>query len=266
MCGLDARIYNGDHHLRARLPDIPGLVRLRDLGRILLSLPVILSVHGGPEDQEQPYYTAYYQYFVSRGYAVLTPNVRGSNGYGKGYLALDNGSKRWDALKDLAAAADWIASQPALSSRKIAIFGASYGGFAVLAMLAHYPDRFAAGIDLYGPADLKSFLATTAPYRRPNRIAEYGDPVRDSAFMDAISPLRHAAGIRAPLLVIQGANDPIVPPSESKQIVETITRNGGVAQLMLIPDEGHGFSKLPNRLKAFEAMIAFLDQHVKGHK
>jgi len=194
------------------------------------SVPVILSVHGGPEDQEQPYYYAYCQYFVSRGYAVLAPNIRGSKGYGKGYLALDNCPKRWDALKDLAAAADWLAIHPALNPRKIAILGASYGGFSVLAMLAHYPDRFAAEIDLYGPTDLKTFLANTAPYRRPNRIAEYGDPVRDSAFMDAISPLRHAASIKAPLLVIQGANDPIVPPSESKQIVETIhSRNRAVS-------------------------------------
>jgi dipeptidyl aminopeptidase/acylaminoacyl peptidase len=229
------------------------------------SLPVILSVHGGPEEQEQPYFYPYYQYLINRGYAILTPNTRGSRGYGKRYLALDNGTKRWDALKDLLAAADWIASHPSLNSNKIAIMGFSYGGFAVLAMLAHYPDRFVAGIDIYGPADLKTFLANTSIHRRPNRIAEYGDPVLDSAFMDAISPAGHAENIKAPLLVIQGANDPIVPPSESEQIVENIEAAGGVAEYMLLSDEGHGLSNLENRIKVFKAVVDFLDQHVQNN-
>jgi dipeptidyl aminopeptidase/acylaminoacyl peptidase len=228
------------------------------------SLPVILSIHGGPESEERPFFSSLYQYFVSRGYAVLAPNIRGSSGYGKAYLAMDNGPKRWDALKDLAAAVDWIGTQPALDPHKVTAFGGSYGGFAVMAMLTHYPDRFAAGVDLFGIADFKTFLKNTAPYRRPLRIAEYGDPVKDSDFLDAISPARHAEKIVAPLMVIQGANDPRVPDTESQQIVEKIKAKGGVVEFILFPDEGHGLAKLPNRIQAFEGVVAFLDKYVRN--
>jgi dipeptidyl aminopeptidase/acylaminoacyl peptidase len=224
------------------------------------SLPVILSIHGGPEIQEQPYFWGLYQYFVNRGYAVLAPNIRGSSGYGKSYLALDNGRKRWDALKDIAAAADWISTHPSLDKKRTVIFGASYGGFATLAMLGHYPDLFAAGIDFYGFADFKTFLGNTAPYRRPLRIAEYGDPVRDADFFDEISPARHVQKIKAPLFVLQGANDPIVPATESEQIVKKIKANGGIVKYLLLPDEGHGLSKLSNRILAYEEMMRFLDE------
>jgi dipeptidyl aminopeptidase/acylaminoacyl peptidase len=230
------------------------------------SLPVILSIHGGPEIQEQPYFWAPYQYFVRRGYAVLTPNIRGSSGYGKTYLALDNGRKRWDALKDIAAAVDWIGTHPSLDKKQVIIFGASYGGFATLAMLAHYPDLFVAGIDFYGFADFKTFLENTAPYRRPLRIAEYGDPVKDADFFDAISPARHVQKIKAPLFVLQGANDPIVPATESEQIVKKIKANGGNVKYLLLPDEGHGLAKLSNRIHVHEEMMRFLDEMLSTKK
>jgi dipeptidyl aminopeptidase/acylaminoacyl peptidase len=224
------------------------------------SLPVILSIHGGPEIQEQPYFWAVYQYFARRGYAVLAPNIRGSSGYGKAYLALDNGRKRWDALKDIAAAVDWIGRHPALDKKRTAIFGGSYGGFATLAMLTHYPDLFACGVDFYGFADFKSFLENTAPYRRPLRIAEYGDPKKDADFFDEISPLRHVERIKAPLFVLQGANDPIVPASESEKIVEKIKAKGGTVKYVKFDDEGHGLAKLSNRIRAYEEMARFLDE------
>ena len=230
------------------------------------SLPVLLVVHGGPEIQEQPYFWAPYQYFVHRGYAVLTPNIRGSSGYGKAFLALDNGRKRWDALKDLAAAVDWIGRHPSLDKRRVAIFGASYGGFATLAMLTHYPDLFVAGVDFYGFADFKSFLENTAPYRRPIRIAEYGDPQKDAAFFDEISPARHVDRIKAPLFVMQGANDRIVPASESERIVKEIKDRGGSVKYLLLPDEGHGLGKLANRIKTFGEMETFLDQFLPAGK
>jgi dipeptidyl aminopeptidase/acylaminoacyl peptidase len=227
------------------------------------SLPTILSVHGGPEAQERPLFNPLYQYFVSRGYAVLAPNIRGSSGFGKSYLAMDNGPKRWDALKDLDATVDFIGMQPALNPGKVAIIGGSYGGFAVLAMMAHYPKRFAAGIDMFGVTDFKTFLANTAPFRRPLRAAEYGDPVKDSAYMDAISPALHADRITAPLMVIQGSNDPRVPESESAQIVKKVRAKGRPVEYLLFPDEGHGIAKLPNRIKAYEAAVAFLDKYLK---
>lgn len=227
------------------------------------SLPVIMSVHGGPESQERPTFNPLYQYYVSRGYAVFAPNIRGSAGYGKAYLALDNGDKRWDALKDLNAALDWIGTHPSLNGKKVAITGGSYGGFAVLAMLAHYPDRFAAGVDMFGVTDFKTFLKNTSSYRRANRAAEYGDPEKDSAYMDAVSPALHADKIAAPLLVIQGSNDPRVPESESAQIVEKVKAKNGVVDYILFPDEGHGIAKMPNRIRAYEAVVAFLDKYMK---
>jgi dipeptidyl aminopeptidase/acylaminoacyl peptidase len=244
--------------------EIPAFLYVPQNARPDRSTPVIVSVHGGPEAQEQPGFASLYQYFVSRGYAVLAPNIRGSSGYGKTYLAMDNARKRWDALKDLAALVEWVGTKPELDVKKVAIFGGSYGGFAVLAMLVHYPDLFAAGVDVVGISDFKTFLANTAPFRRPLRIAEYGDPVIDSEFMDQISPARHVARIKAPLMVIQGANDPRVPASESTQIVEKVRAKGGIVEYQLFPDEGHGVAKLSNRIIAYERMVAFLDRHLRG--
>lgn len=224
--------------------------------------PVIVSLHGGPEGQEQPYLTNYYQFLIARGYAVLAPNVRGSTGYGKSYVAMDDGPLRWKALEDVAWAVRWIRDQHELDADKVACFGASYGGFATLAMLVHHPDLFRAGVDFYGPADLSTFLQRTAPYRRPQRIAEYGDPVRDSTFMAAISPARHADRIRRPLLVVQGANDPIVPRAESEDIVRLVQDRKGVAQYLLFPDEGHGLAKEQNYVKAYETMLEFLRRYM----
>jgi dipeptidyl aminopeptidase/acylaminoacyl peptidase len=224
--------------------------------------PVIVSVHGGPEEQEQPYLTNFYQFLIARGYAVLAPNIRGSTGYGKSFVALDDGTRRWDALKDIAAAARWIGDQKNLDSDKLACFGASYGGFATLAMLVHYPELFRAGVDFYGPVDLSTFLARTAVYRRQQRIVEYGDPVRDSAFMTAISPARHADKIKRPLLVIQGGQDPVVPPAESEDIVRLVKEHGGIAEYLLLPDEGHGLGKEENYVKAYERMLEFLRRYM----
>jgi dipeptidyl aminopeptidase/acylaminoacyl peptidase len=268
LAGIDPKTFVEPALIRYKTFDgreIPAILYLPKNAPRDHSLPVILSIHGGPEIQEQPYFWAPYQYFVSRGYAVLTPNIRGSSGYGKSYLALDNGRKRWDALKDIAAAVDWIGAHPSLDKKQVVIFGPSYGGFATLAMLAHYPDLFVAGIDFYGFADFKTFLENTAPYRRPLRSAEYGDPVKDADFFDEISPARHVQKIKAPLFVLQGANDPIVPATESEQIVKKIKANGGTVKYLLLPDEGHGLSKLSNRIHVHEEIMRFLD-HVLGRK
>jgi len=222
-------------------------------------VPVIVSIHGGPEAQELIWINPSDQFLVNRGYALLAPNIRGSTGYGRSFLALDNGAKRWDALADLAAGVEWLRQRPDVDPQRIVAWGASYGGFATLAMLVHYPDLFAAGIDWYGPSDLATFLGRTAEYRRGQRIAEYGDPVRDAAFLDEISPAKHADRIIAPLLIMQGANDPIVPPAESEQLVETLKARGRTVRYVLFPDEGHGFGKLPNQIRAHDEMIDFLD-------
>ena len=220
-------------------------------------VPVIVAIHGGPEAQELPWFNASYQFFVSRGYAVLAPNIRGSTGYGKRYLALDNAERRWDALADVAAVVAWLRARRDVDPRRIVAFGYSYGGFMVLAMLAHYPDLFAAGVDLYGPSDLATFLGRTAEYRRAQRAAEYGT---DPAFLAAISPARHVDKIKAPLLVIQGANDPIVPPAESRDLVEALRTRGRTVRYVEIPDEGHGFVKDASSLRTYDEMARFLER------
>ncbi|MEN8151492.1 MAG: S9 family peptidase [Planctomycetota bacterium] len=224
--------------------------------------PTVVKVHGGPESQARPIYDPGVQYLVSRGYAVYEPNVRGSTGYGRRFAALDDGPLRFDAVKDLAAAAEFLKASDRVDGDCLALMGGSYGGFMALAGLAFFPDLWCAGVDIVGIANFRTFLANTGPYRRKWRIAEYGDPAVDGEFLDGISPVNHADRIRAPLLRIQGANDPRVPTDEAEQIVTAIRERGGTAEYLLFPDEGHGVVKLPNRLKAYEAITEFLAAHM----
>ena len=214
------------------------------------SAPVIISVHGGPEAQSLAIFNPTVQYWVLElGAAVLMPNVRGSSGYGKTYLMLDNGEKREDAVKDMGAWLDWVQRQPALDATRVAITGGSYGGYMTLASLVHYPGRLACGVDVVGISNFVSFLENTETYRRDLRRQEYGDE-RDPAmraFLQRVSPLNRAAEIKAPLFVVQGRNDPRVPASEAEQVVEAVRRNGQEVWYLLAKDEGHGFQKKANR-------------------
>jgi len=223
--------------------------------------PTVVSIHGGPESQARPVYDPGVQYLVAHGFAVYVPNVRGSTGYGRAFAALDDGALRFDAVTDLAAAAEFLKASGRVDGDRLALLGGSYGGFMVLAGLAFHPDLWVAGVDIVGIANFRTFLTKTGPYRRKWRIAEYGDPVEDAEFLDRISPVHHADRIRAPLLRIQGANDPRVPTEEAEQIVSAIRERGGTAEYILFPDEGHGIVKLPNRLKAYEAIMRFLEEH-----
>jgi dipeptidyl aminopeptidase/acylaminoacyl peptidase len=207
-------------------------------------------IHGGPESQYWPYFTPSIQYYVrDKDIAVLAPNVRGSGGYGKNYLSLDDGYKREDAVRDIGALLDWIAKQPFLDSSRVACWGGSYGGYMVLASMVRYGDRLRCGVDLYGISNFITFLENTAGYRRDLRRVEYGDErdPRMHKFLRQISPLTHASLIRKPLLIIQGANDPRVPAEESQQIARAVRKNGGTAWLMVAGDEGHGYRKKSNR-------------------
>lgn len=225
--------------------------------------PVIISIHGGPEGQSRPYFTSTYQYWVNElGAAVVVPNVRGSAGYGKTYVSLDNGLNRKKSVEDIGALLDWVEAQPDLDSDRVLVFGGSYGGYMVLASMVDYNDRIAGGIDIVGISDFKTFLENTKGYRRDLRRAEYGDE-RDpeiAAFFEEISPLKNADKITKPLFIIQGANDPRVPASEAEQILAAVRENGGEAWYLLAMDEGHGFRKKSNRDFQAEAQTLFIEK------
>lgn len=225
--------------------------------------PVIISIHGGPEGQSRPGFASSYQYWANElGIAVVVPNVRGSTGYGKTYVSLDNGLNRKKSVEDIGALLDWIETQPDLNSDKVIVYGGSYGGYMVLASMIDYADRLAGGIDIVGISDFKTFLENTEGYRADLRRAEYGDE-RDpviAAFFDEISPLKNASKITKPLFVIQGYNDPRVPYTEAEQILEAVKANGVKAWFMMAMDEGHGFRKKSNRKAQREAETLFLQE------
>jgi len=225
--------------------------------------PVLINIHGGPEAQFIPTFSPMLQYYVNElGIAVLAPNVRGSSGYGKTYLTLDNGYLREDSVKDIGALLDWIAAQKELDASRVAVIGGSYGGYMVLASLVHYNDRLRCGIDIVGISNFVTFLTNTQDYRRDLRRVEYGDEQDPEmrAFLERISPLTNAHRITRPLFVVQGLNDPRVPVSESEQMVRTVRANGGTVWYLLARDEGHGFRKHTNRTFYENAVVLFLQQ------
>jgi dipeptidyl aminopeptidase/acylaminoacyl peptidase len=229
--------------------------------------PVYVAIHGGPESQYRPYFSAALQYYARElGMAVVVPNVRGSAGYGKTYLKLDNAEKREDSVRDIGALLDWIATRRDLDPDRVAVSGGSYGGYMVLASLVHYSDRIAAGIDRVGISNFVTFLTNTEDYRRDLRRAEYGDE-RDPemrALLERISPLNEVGRIDAPLLITQGANDPRVPASESEQIYEALSGREVPVWYVLALDEGHGFRKKSNSDYAAAATVLFLERFVLG--
>jgi dienelactone hydrolase len=229
--------------------------------------PVVVSIHGGPAGQYRPRFSSTVQYYVNEmNLALVIPNVRGSRGYGKSYLKLDNGYLREDSVQDIGALIDWIATDPGLDGQRIAVSGGSYGGYMVLASLVHYSDRLAAGVERVGISNFVSFLTNTQDYRRDLRRVEYGDE-RDPqmrAFLQGISPLNHAERITRPVMISQGKNDPRVPVSESEQIVAALSAADIPVWYVLALDEGHGFRKKVNGDYNAAATVLFLQQHLLG--
>jgi dipeptidyl aminopeptidase/acylaminoacyl peptidase len=225
--------------------------------------PVVIYVHGGPEDQYRPGWDPFVQFLVRElGYAVVAPNVRGSSGYGRSFLALDNGVLREDAVRDIGSLLVWIGVQPAFDRQHVAIMGASYGGYMTLASLVSYGERLSGGIDAMGISNFVTFLHNTSAYRRDLRREEYGDE-RDPAmrvFLDRISPLTNASRIRKPVLVVQGLNDARVPASESEQLVWRVRAGGGEVWYLVAKDEGHGFRKKANHDAYLQTAAAFLQK------
>ncbi len=212
--------------------------------------PVIILIHGGPEGQYRPSFSSTVQLWVKKlGAAVIAPNVRGSSGYGKEYVALDNGFKREDSVKDIGALLDWVATQPDLDKDRVVVFGGSYGGYMVLASAVHYSDRLVGAVDIVGISNFVTFLKNTKDYRRDLRRVEYGDE-RDPemrAHLESISPNNHVDKIKVPLFVVQGENDPRVPVSEAVQIVKALRDAGNDVWYMNALNEGHGYRKKENR-------------------
>ncbi|MDZ7769555.1 MAG: alpha/beta fold hydrolase [Woeseiaceae bacterium] len=229
--------------------------------------PVVVSIHGGPEGQSRPTFSSTYQMWLAKlGVAVVVPNVRGSAGYGKSYLELDNGFLREDSVRDIGALLDWIDTQPDLDAGRVAVFGGSYGGYMVLASAAHYSDRLRAAVDIVGISNFVTFLENTQDYRRDLRRVEYGDE-RDPdmrAHLQEISPLNNVADMDVPMLIVQGENDPRVPVTESAQMVEALREQGSPVWYMNALNEGHGYRKKENRDIYQQAVVLFLEQYLLG--
>ncbi|MBP6391907.1 MAG: S9 family peptidase [Flavobacteriales bacterium] len=227
--------------------------------------PVIINIHGGPEGQFRPSFMGRNNYYMNElGAAVLFPNVRGSSGYGKTFLDLDNGMDRENSVKDIGALLDWIAQQPDLDADRIMVTGGSYGGYMTLAVAYHYSDRIRCALDVVGISNFNTFLKNTEDYRRDLRRAEYGDE-RDpkmAAFFEEIAPLNHTDKIKKPLFIVQGGNDPRVPASEAVQMKDRIKQGGGTVWFLMADDEGHGFRKKDNVDFQFYATIAFVREYL----
>ncbi len=227
-------------------------------------MPVVLSIHGGPEAQERPRYaySGLYQYLTSRGIAVLAPNIRGSTGYGKSYQTLIHRDWGGDELKDIEAAAQWLQSQEWVDSARIGVYGGSFGGFATLSAVSRLPDYWAAAVDLVGPSNLVTFAKAVPPTWRRIMAQWVGDPETEADFLMERSPITYVDQITAPLFVIQGANDPRVVKAESDQIVERLRSRGVEVRYDVYEDEGHGFTQRENELKAMKDIATFLEERL----
>jgi dipeptidyl aminopeptidase/acylaminoacyl peptidase len=224
--------------------------------------PVVLSFHGGPEGQEVPAFRPDYQVLLAQGISVLAPNIRGSRGFGKRFLSLDNGALRVEAVKDLKDCADWVVKAGVGDPKRLGVMGGSYGGYMVMAGLTEFPGLFAAGADLFGIVNFETFFRDTEPWMAAISTVEYGDPKTQPELLKQLSPIHKLDRIRTPTIVLHGANDTNVPVVEAEQVVATLKKNGVAVQYVLFPDEGHGFRKLPNRIRAAVEMTSFFRRYL----
>jgi dipeptidyl aminopeptidase/acylaminoacyl peptidase len=222
----------------------------------------LVVVHGGPESQYAAHWRPEVQALLARGWTVLAPNVRGSTGYGRAWRSADDRERRMDAVADLHAVRGWLAERPGVEASRLAVLGQSYGGFMVLASIAEHPEDWRAAASLYGIADFRSFMATTGPWRRALRAAEYGDPDTEEgrALLARISPMARIERVRTPLLLAHGLEDPRVPPGESEMVASALRGRGRRVELHRVEREGHGFVRAASRRRVFGALTAFLER------
>ena len=224
--------------------------------------PTILLIHGGPEAQFVPSFSPINQFYLSVGFSVIAPNIRGSAGYGRKYLDLDNKEKRLDSIKDIKFLALHLNDDQDINTKKLIIAGGSYGGFAVLSAMTEYPEVWAAGVDIVGISNFVTFLQNTAPWRRKLREAEYGSLEEDKEMLKSISPIHKVDNISSPLFIIHGDNDERVPLSEAIQIHKILKEKGLAVELLRFDDEGHGITKLENKVKAYSKIVEWLKEVV----
>jgi dipeptidyl aminopeptidase/acylaminoacyl peptidase len=224
--------------------------------------PVVLSFHGGPEGQERPVFRADYQAILAQGIAVFAPNIRGSAGFGKAFLALDNHEKRFDANRDVYDSASYLIQSGVGAKGRLGIVGGSYGGYVVMMAVTEYPDTFAAGADLFGIVNFETFFAQSTPWMGAISGGEYGDPKTQADLLRRLSPIHKLERVRAAMLVMHGANDTNVPLVEAQQVVDTLKKNGRDVEFLLFPDEGHGWRKIPNRVKSTMTLADFFRRHL----
>ncbi|HKH43756.1 MAG TPA: S9 family peptidase [Thermoanaerobaculia bacterium] len=225
--------------------------------------PVVISFHGGPEAQERPSFSYTYQALLSRGISVFAPNVRGSAGFGKRFVNLDNGEKRFDGIKDIKACVDFLVGQGIADPKRIGIMGGSYGGYMTMVGLTEYPELFAAGANLFGMINFETFFSHTEPWMAAISTSEYGDPATQKDLLQRLSPIHKVDRIQAPTIVLHGANDTNVPVVEAEQTVESLKKRGIPVEYVLFPDEGHGFRKTPNKVRSAVAIVEWFEKYLK---
>jgi dipeptidyl aminopeptidase/acylaminoacyl peptidase len=227
-------------------------------------VPMVLSFHGGPEGQERPAWNGTYQALLARGIGVFAPNVRGSAGFGKRFVNLDNGALRHDGVRDIEACVKWAIASGGADPKRIGIMGGSYGGYMVMAGLTRYPRLFAAGADLFGIVNFETFFAHTEPWMAAISTVEYGDPVTEKELLRDLSPIHVIDRVQAPTLVLHGANDTNVPVVEAEQVVDSLKRRGVPVEYVLFPDEGHGFVRLENRIRSAVEIVRWFATYLAG--
>ncbi|HYC92314.1 MAG TPA: S9 family peptidase [Thermoanaerobaculia bacterium] len=225
--------------------------------------PTVLSFHGGPEGQERPFPNPTYQALVASGIAVFAPNVRGSSGFGKTFVNLDNGKLRAGAVRDIKSTADHLVAQKISDPKRLGIMGGSYGGYMVMAGVTEWPDLFAAGANLFGVVNFETFFKHTEGWMAAISTKEYGDPATEAEMLRALSPIHKVDRVKTPLIVLHGANDTNVPVVEAEQVVESLKRRNVPVEYVLFPDEGHGWRKTPNRVRSVVAITKFFSERLK---